>query len=311
MVAEPWLAYLHAPPPAPPEQPEADAPPWTRDMDDMLRITLRQRAFDFEQASAQISRYVMRVRTSGGMLPDEVNELLYTPAECRCRWAALDRQFLDAHAAFEAAERAWTEPPPPEPPPPERPRAAWASGSAEALSGAEEGEEATDSDDEDSSAAGGIVNVEALRAQMLRKAGGGGARGVPVETAAPPRSMESVERDFYAAVGLGGSDGAPAAAAASRGTPASHSFPMFKPPAPPPPKGDGGPARAHEAAGAAQRSEAELAALQKLAETDEEAARIVEPLTGLKARVESLQESPHLSCRGLRRSPLILPVAAR
>lgn len=63
---------------------------WTADMDDMLRINIRQREFDFATASAALQRYILQVRTSSGMLPEDVTELLYTPAACRARWAQLD-----------------------------------------------------------------------------------------------------------------------------------------------------------------------------------------------------------------------------
>ena len=78
------------------------APIWTRDMDDMLRMVLRQRVFDFDETALQIQRYILRVRTSGGMLPDEVSEPLYTRDACRMRWAELDRQLTATYAQYEA-----------------------------------------------------------------------------------------------------------------------------------------------------------------------------------------------------------------
>ena len=40
---------------------DPNAPVWTRDMDDMLRMVLRQRRFDFTQTSVQLQRYILQV----------------------------------------------------------------------------------------------------------------------------------------------------------------------------------------------------------------------------------------------------------
>jgi hypothetical protein len=42
--------------------PSEDLAVWTNDMDDMLRIILRQRSFDFQSASEQMRRYISQVR---------------------------------------------------------------------------------------------------------------------------------------------------------------------------------------------------------------------------------------------------------
>ena len=41
---------------------DPNAPVWTRDMDDMLRMVLRQRRFDFAQTSVQLQRYILQAR---------------------------------------------------------------------------------------------------------------------------------------------------------------------------------------------------------------------------------------------------------
>ena len=56
-------AYFAQPAAEPVEDvvPEAEREAWTRDMDDMLRMIVRQRKFDFAQASVQMQRYILQV----------------------------------------------------------------------------------------------------------------------------------------------------------------------------------------------------------------------------------------------------------
>eukprot|EP00665_Eupelagonemidae_sp_cell47_P006667 gene6667-4564_t len=65
-------------------------PPWTLDMDDMLRGAIRRGGFNFERAAREVQMYILKLRAGGGILPDAVIEPLYTPTACRERWASID-----------------------------------------------------------------------------------------------------------------------------------------------------------------------------------------------------------------------------
>ena len=65
-------------------------PPWTLDMDDMLRTAVRRHAFEFGAAAQQLQGYIVKLRACGGILPEDVVAPLYTADVCRRRWAALE-----------------------------------------------------------------------------------------------------------------------------------------------------------------------------------------------------------------------------
>ncbi|KAL3895268.1 MAG: hypothetical protein SGPRY_013555 [Prymnesium sp.] len=256
---------------------------------------------------------MLRVRASGGMLPKGVSAHLYTPLVCRLRWVELDHEMLQAYAAFTAYE-ARPAGSPLSPSLPSPPREAWGGAGGEEVDG-----ESGDSDGE----IDGIVDVSLLRAQMLCKATGsnpipkkatggdlmpkkpsdsdpnkptgsnqmapiegdsnqqptkprdaslGVSKSEPLVSSQPAGdfSAELVERDFFAAVEAKSAVAPPAARP-------QHNFPMFKRREEPPQKER------------SLTSEAELAALQTLAQSDPETKRVVQPLCSLKARVEGLQ----------------------
>ena len=158
--------------------------PWTLDMDDMLRTAVRRAAFDFDAASRHIQSYVMRVRASGGILPDSVVEPLYTVDACRERWAHLDFCACQVYRRVAAGEQL-----------PSDGNRDMARALAAAMSTVERPREppkstapASDDDDDDDDDGGGggneygIVDLDALRAQRL------GNMFHPARSGAPPKS---------------------------------------------------------------------------------------------------------------------------
>jgi hypothetical protein len=178
-----------------------DTPAFTLDMDDMLRTSVRQKNFDFEAAARQIQTYVVRVRACGGILPDEVVEVLYTADVCRRRWAHLDFLACQAYQAL-AAPAAAAAPPAAAPQHASRgaagastsPLARPAPAATAKPSGGGDG--TSDDDDDDDGASEdepsddyGVVDLDALRAQRL-----GGLFGAAPKPAANPRGVRGTSR---------------------------------------------------------------------------------------------------------------------
>ena len=168
---------------------------WTPDMDDMLRTGVRRNSFNFEAAAQHVRTYIMRLRTGGGILHDDVVEVNYTVQACRERWAHLDfvacRAFRQL-ASGEVPEQV-----------PAGPLASAAQQRRHGAAAADDDEviddDGSDNDDDDDDY--GIVNLDALRAQRLGglfgaapshkaarpAAGSGGGGGGQRSSAAQPR----------------------------------------------------------------------------------------------------------------------------
>ena len=160
-------------------------PPWTLDMDDMLRTAVRRHAFEFGAAAQQLQGYIVKLRACGGILPEDVVAPLYTADVCRRRWAALDylackafRERVGGGGSARAAAAAAAKGGAARPSAPVRPTQSGSpeSPSASLPAGATSGDD-SDGDDDDY----GIVDLNALRAQRL-----GGILGAPPAPAPKP-----------------------------------------------------------------------------------------------------------------------------
>eukprot|EP00965_Chrysotila_dentata_P233073 6199363-Pleurochrysis_carterae.AAC.2 len=69
------------------------APPWTKDMDDMLQMLVRFHDFRWAGVSEKLREYVSRLHAIGGIFPDGVHADLYDACACRMRWSQLDQIF--------------------------------------------------------------------------------------------------------------------------------------------------------------------------------------------------------------------------
>lgn len=233
-------------------------PMWTRDMDDMLRMVLRQRVFNFDETASQIQRYILRVRTSGGMLPDEVSEPLYTRDACRMRWAELDRQLIATYAEYEAH-----------------------------ISGGGDGGGAPPAAKSNNYLDTSVEAAEKKFFDAIQIGGKRAASATPVlGTPAPKEKAAAAAQQRQQQ-----------SSAVKPPPAAQHQFPMFKPAAPPvvarPTSTPSAavPERRNTAESAAQKqSGRQLAELQRMAVGDAQTKQtIVQPLTSLQTRVEGLQ----------------------